>query len=209
MTTQRDVRRVTRAAAAAAVAVPTVAVLLVLAAAPAVAAVQNPGDGAQYGSETTIAIRADYAASGSENRLTLTSPSGAAVAVARADANRLSGGTLSYSFDLGCWSFPSPDCRGRVPAPNGTWTLTQSGGATDRTTFTTRIPPAAPTSVGAAAQSVREVRVTWARGAESDLTGFTVFEAGAAVKDGIGTAACDASSCATVVSYPQDAPGEH
>ncbi|MBC7373313.1 MAG: hypothetical protein H7323_04920, partial [Frankiales bacterium] len=46
-------------------------------------------------------------------------------------------------------------------------------------------------------------------GAESDLTGFTVFEAGAAVKDGIGTAACDASSCATVVSYPQDAPGEH
>ncbi len=209
MTPARGSRRVARAATATALAVPMGAGLLLAGVAPAVAAVQNPGDGAQYGSATTIAIRADYAASGSENRLTLTSPTGAAVVVARADANRLSGGTLSYSLDLGCWTFPSSDCRGRVPAPNGTWILAQSGGATDRTTFTTRIPPAAPTSVGAAAQSAREVRVTWARGAESDLTGFAVFEAGTVVKDGIGTSACDASRCAAVVSYPEDATGEH
>ena len=56
---------------------------------------------------------------------------------------------------------------------------------------------------------MRDARVTWARSAEPDLTGYAVFEGGVVVRDGIGTSACDSSGCAVDISYPEDAPGEH
>lgn len=173
----------------------------------ATAAVSSPGRGTVFTSDTTIAIRAEHGPSGDENRLTLTSPGGPAVVVAQSPGNRLAGGTLSYSLDTGCWTFPA--CAGSRPAPNGEWVVEQSGGATDRLAFVVRIPPRPPQDVTASALSTREVQVSWTRGAEPDLTGFAVFEGDRAVVNDLDMGACTETGCSAVVRYPSDRPGEH
>jgi len=195
--------------AAVAATLPLAGAAMVAAAPPAGADVTSPGDGTVFTSYSTIQIRADYGRSSSENTLTLTSPGGPAVQVASAPAG-LSGGTMTYSLDTGCWTYPSSSCSGSRLAPNGTWTVTQGGGGgSGSSTFVTRIRPAAPTGVTASALSEREVRISWRRGEEPDLTGYAVLEGSQVRKDGIGLGACDKTTCSTVVSYDEPAPGEH
>lgn len=192
---------VARATAILALCLPLSGVLLAVTATGAAAAVTNPGDGTVFSADTRVTLRADFPASGADNKLTLTGPGGVAVVVASVPANRFEGGELSYALDTSCWVFPSDRCSGRQPAPNGAWTLTQSGGATDRVGFSLRIAPRAPASVAATAESSREVRVSWRRGEEPDLTGFTIFEGSVAVKDGIDVSTCsDSGACSSVLT---------
>lgn len=204
MTRSRPVRALT----ALAVTVPLSGGVLLLSAPAANAAVTNPGEGAVFTSDQRIVLRADHGRSSTPNRLTLTSPGGAARVVDESAAG-VGAGTLEYALSTDCWTFPSDDCSGRVPAPNGTWTVAQSGGASDEVRFVLRVPPAAPSGVSATPLSPRSVRVSWTRGAEPDLTGFAVLEGDTAVTDDLGTSVCEGSGCSTTVSYADDRPGEH
>ena len=197
-----------RLTAAALLALPMAAGAVLTTASPAAAAVTAPGNGTVFETYGTVPIRADYAASTTPTRLTLTSPGGEEVEVARVEGDATRGGTLAYDLDTGCWTFPSKDCRDGRLAPNGTWTVTQSGGTSGSTTFVTRIRPKAPTGLTATPVSRREVKVTWRLGAEPDLTGWTVYEGSAAVAS-VPRSACDAGTCAGTVAYPTDDTGEH
>ena len=191
--------------AVVAAALPLAGGVLLAAATPASAAITSPGDGTPYTAYSTITITADYPRSSSSHSLSLTSPGGSPVTVATAPSG-LEGGTMSYSLDTGCFTRVSSSCR---PAPNGTWTVTQSGGASDSSTFVTRIRPDAPTSVAATVLNPREVRVSWRKGLEPDLRSWTVLDGGAVAKDGIGLGSCDGGTCSTVISYATEGSGEH
>lgn len=184
---------------------PLTGLVLVVAAPAASAAPTAPGNGTVFTSYSSFTISADYGRSTSENRLTLTSPSDSTTTIATAPAN-LNGGTLSGTMDTGCWSSNGAGC---VPAPNGTWTVTQSGGGTGSSTFVTRIAPKAPESVSATEVSSREARISWGDGDEPDLTGWQVVEGDTVVKDGIDRSACDGSTCSAVVTYAVDGSGTH
>ena len=179
--------------------------LVLLAMAPAAsAAPTSPGNGTVFTSYSSFTISASYGGSTSENRLTLASPAGATTTIATAPAS-LNGGTLSYTMDTGCWSSGG----GCAPAPNGTWTVTQTGGGSGSSTFVTRIAPKAPTSVSATPVSSREARVSWRKGEEPDLTGWQVVEGDTVVKDGVGRSACEGSTCSAVITYAVDGSGSH
>ena len=193
-----------RRAVIGALVLPLTGLVLVATAPAASAAPTAPGNGTVFTSYSSFTISADYGRSTSENRLTLTSPSGSDTTIATAPGN-LGGGTLSYTMDTGCWG----SSGGCVPAPNGTWTVTQSGGGTGTSTFVTRIAPKAPQSVTASEVSSREARVSWRKGDEPDLTGWQVVEGDTVVKDGIGRSACEGSSCSAVVTYAVDGSGAH
>lgn len=193
-----------RRAVTGALVLPLTGLALVATAPAAVAAPTAPGNGTVFTSYSSFTISADYGRSTSENRLTLTSPSGAATTIDTAPAG-LGSGTLSWTMDTGCFSSSSGGC---VPAPNGTWTVTQSGGGTGTSTFVTRIAPKAPQSVTASEVSPREARVSWRKGDEPDLTGWQVVEGDTVVKDGIGRSACEGSTCSAVVTYAVDG-GSH
>lgn len=183
--------------------VPPLTGLALVATAPAAGAAPTaPGNGTVFTSYSSFTISASYGSSTSENRLTLTSPSGTTTTIDTEPAS-LSGGTLEYTMDTGCWG---GDC---APAPNGTWTVTQTGGGTGSSTFVTRIAPRAPQSVAAAALSPREARVSWRKGDEPDLTGWQVVEGDTVVKDGVGRSACEGSTCSAVITYAVDGSGAH
>ena len=196
-----------RRAMAVVLTLPLTGVALVVAAPGASAAVTSPGNGTEFTSYSTITISASYGRSSSENRLTLTSPGGPAVTIRTAPGNLNGGSFEPYRLDTACWT--SESCSGTRLAPNGTWTVTQTGGDSGSITFVTRIAPRAPSSLTATVLSSREVRLSWPRGAEPDLTGFQVLEGSSVVKDGIGLGACEGSSCSTVVSYATDGSGDH
>lgn len=197
--------RVARAAVVTAL-LPLAGGLLVAAAPAASAAVTAPGDGTVFTSYGSFSITASYPPSGTNHQLALTSPTGQSFTIDTADADRLNGGTMSYDMDTGCWT---PSCSGKNLAPNGTWTVEQSGGATDTSTFVTRIAPEAPTSVAATALNSREIRVSWRDGDEPDLTGWAVLEGSETVVDGIGRDACADSTCSAVVTYATEGSGDH
>lgn len=206
--TGRRVRSLPGRAAVLAVTLPLAGGVLLAVAPAAGAAVTAPGDGTVFTSYGTVEIRASYPRSTSDHRLTLTSPGGAAVTVATAPAD-LDGGAMTYRLDTGCWTYPSSSCTGRRLAPNGQWTVTQSGGASGSSTFVTRIRPLAPTSVTAAPASSREVRVGWRMGDEPDLVGWDVLEGTEVVKSGLGRSVCSSGTCSTVVTYAAEGSGEH
>lgn len=191
-----------------AVSLPLAAGVLVAGAPAAGASVTAPGDGTVFTSYGSFEIRAEYPRSSSDHRLTLTSPGGSAVTVDTAPAG-LEGGTMTYSLDTGCWVYPSTSCTGKRRAPNGTWTVTQSGGGSGSSTFITRIRPEAPTSVSATALNPSEVRVSWRLGDEPDLTGWDVLEGSDVVKGGVGRGACSNGTCSVVIGYPTEGSGEH
>jgi hypothetical protein len=199
--------RVARIAAALAVTLPMTAGLLAVSAPSAGAAVTSPGNGTVFTSHASFVIRADYGRSSTENRLTLASPGGPGVTVATAPSG-LGDGTLSYGFDTGCWTYPSSSCSGRRIAPNGTWTVTQTGGGSGTSTFVTRIRPHAPTSVAATALNSREIRLSWRVGDEPDLIRYTVHEGDAVVTEAA-RSSCESGTCSAVVGYATDGSGEH
>lgn len=203
-------RRV-RAAGLAAGAAPLLVVLL---AGPAAAAggITSPGNGSTVVRDQVVAIRAQVSGGGVRSELRLTSPvpGSPPQVVASANPDLVGSATLAYDFNTACASYPSSRCTGSVPAPNGVWTVTLTGGATDSRQFSLRIPPAAPTGVVARVTGSATIEVRWQRGAEPDLTGWTLYDdSGHVVQADIGTAACSGSVCATTVSYPKPGTGSH
>ena len=202
-------RRVTRAAA-----VLPLSVLLLVAAAPAaLAAISGIGRGDVVRTHRTIQIVADHGATTRDDppRLTLTEPGQPPVVVASTPVDVLTGdGQLSYAFNTRCWvrSAPTNPCAtGPQPARNGEWVAAQSGGAVDSVPFTLSIPPDAPTGVTAAPGSPQEMRISWRRGAEPDLTSYTVLEGDQAVRRDLAPKdVCNNDSCST--SVPVEGSGE-
>jgi hypothetical protein len=185
---------------------------LLVAAAPASAAIVTPGAGTTYTSDTTVAIEATVPQSSSQSTLVLKGPDGSSRTLAtsgsRDSLGRYPAQTLRGSLDTDC---ASADCSpGQVkPARNGTWTVQLAGAQSDSKAFTLKVPPKAPTSVRAQTTAFREITLSWTRGSEPDLSGFTVYDGnGAVVRDGIGTGACSGTSCSTTLAYGDDDSGE-
>ncbi len=120
---------------------------------------------------------------------------------------------LSFPLHTGCWR-RSKTCTGVAPAPNGTWTVTvtdTTGSKGQRRTFVLAVPPATPAGFSARGRGSRQVTFNWTKGAEPDLTSYTLYDgAGKVLRDGISKSdACHGSSCSYILTYPADAPGRH
>jgi hypothetical protein len=120
---------------------------------------------------------------------------------------------LSFPLHTGCWR-RSKTCTGVAPAPNGTWTVTvtdTTGSKGQRRTFVLAVPPATPAGFSARGSGSRQVTFNWTKGAEPDLTSYTLYDgAGKVLRDGISKSdACHGSSCSYILTYPADAPGRH
>jgi len=185
---------------------------LTLGASPAYAAgsITDPVDGATYTVDTTVRLRASINTT-TKTDLHLQGPSGVDVVVASGSGTVTNGAAaLAYDMDTSCSSFPSAQCTGRVPAANGTWLVRLTGGADDSLNFVLRIPPAKPTGVTASEQGYRAATVTWRKGAEPDLVGWTLYDNDAVTQDGIGLGVCtSAGTCTTTVTYDRDGTGAH
>lgn len=198
-----------------ALALPVSLVLLVAAAPAASAAISGVDRDEVVRDDDKISIVADYGPTTRDDppRLTLTEPGRDAVVVAATEVEVLRSGELRYTFDPQCWvpEAPSSSCTTPQPARNGTWTLAQTGGASDTLSFRLVIAPKAPTEVTAVATSPTDMRVSWRRGAEPDLTSFTVLEDDESVQEDLapGDVCDDAGACSTVVSYPGGSTPEH
>lgn len=167
------------------------ALVLLPAAPPAAAAsgIVSPGEGLVVAEHQVVPVRAVVDGPGVRpSELSLLAP-GADTAEVVAVQTSPGGGELAYDFDTAC---ARRLCSGRVPAPNGTWTVRLSGAAQDEKRFVVRIPPAAPTVLDAApAESGAVVR--WRLGDEPDLRGYAVEGAdGRLVVGDIALDACDA-----------------
>ncbi|GAC1442935.1 MAG: hypothetical protein NVSMB55_15000 [Mycobacteriales bacterium] len=209
-----SVRRPAQYLGALALAVPLSGLSLLMAAGPALAAtgITAPGDGVTFASDTTVRITAtaDKNTGPAELQLRPPTPGSNAETVNTASTSLTAGASLAYDFDTAtCASFPSP-CSGRAEAANGVWTVTlvSSGKTVDTRTFALRIPPRAPAGLTARADGYRAVNLTWAKGVEPDLTGWTLYADGGPTQS-IGTGACSGTSCATTVTYAQDGSGSH
>ena len=206
VTTQRWV--MTRGAAL----LPLSGLLLVATAPAALAAISGIGRGEVVRAHRTIDLSTDPGATS----LTLTEPSGAPEEVARAGAAGLleGDGRLRYGFDTRCWireaairNTPNPCATGPKPARNGTWEAAQSGGASGSVTFILSIPPDAPTGVKVEPSSAQQMKISWSRGAEPDLTSYTVLEGDKVVRRDVApNDACQGGGCSTVV--PVEGSGE-
>lgn len=185
---------------------------LLVAAAPASAAIVTPGAGTTYTSDTTVAIEATVPQSTAQSTLVLKGPDGTSRTLAtsgsRDSLGRYPAQTLRGSLDTDC---ASADCSpGQVkPARNGTWTVQLSGAQSDSKAFVLKVPPKTPASVRAQTTAFREITLSWTRGSEPDLSGFTVYDgSGAVLREGIGTGACSGTSCSATFSYGDDDSGE-
>ncbi len=190
-------------------------VLLLVATAPAaLAAITGVGRGEVIRTARTLQIEADHGPTTQNDppQLTLTEPGQQPVVVASTNVDVLGGGgRLSYAFNTRCWvrTAPSSLCAtGPQPARNGVWTLVQTGGASDTVSFQLAIPPEAPTGTAVAPTSPTEMRVSWRRGAEPDLTSFTVFEGDKAVRRDLAPKDVCNNEGACSALVPVDGPGE-
>jgi hypothetical protein len=181
-----------------------VAGLLLLPAAPAAAAsgITSPGAGELVTADGVLDLRAVVdGPTARPSELTLQAPDAETAEVVAVEPPSPSGAELQYDFRTAC---ATRVCASRTPAVNGTWTLRLRGQASDERQFVLRIPPAAPTEV-AAAPSESGVTVSWAKGAEPDLTGYVVTDRrGRVVQDGISLDYCDAEGVCQV-EVPEDA----
>ncbi|MDT7571137.1 MAG: hypothetical protein QOE05_1311 [Actinomycetota bacterium] len=205
-------RRTARGLGVLALLVPLSGVGLLLSAAPAGAAtgITAPGNGTAYISDTNIRISATVDKNTGSAQLRLQPPTGDAETVDTASTSLTAGASLSYDFDTAtCASFPAA-CSGRAEAPNGEWTvsLVSGGGVVDTSSFTLRIAPRAPRNVTAKPDGYRAVVVTWTRGDEPDLTGWTIYGDGNPSQD-VGPEACSGTGCSATVTYGGDGTGEH
>jgi hypothetical protein len=201
-----------RTLAAAGLLLPLSGVGLLLAATPAYAAgIVSPGNGVTFTSDQTIRIRADISTT-TRTELRLKSPvASSPEQVVDSGAGTLTNNnaTLDYDLQTDCATYPSASCSGRAPAPNGTWTVRLSGGASGTSTFVLRIPPRTPASVAARAEGYRAVVISWTKGDEPDLVGWTLYGDGGVLQDLIGLDSCSGTSCSTTVTYASDGTGGH
>ncbi len=192
---------------ALAVVTPLAGLSLTLGASPAYAAgtITDPVDGATYTADTTVRIKASINTT-TKTDLHLQPPGGSDVVVDSGNGTVTNGNaSLAYDLDTRC---PGGSCSA-APAANGTWAVRLTGGASDSLSFVLRIPPAKPTSVTASEQGYRAATVTWRKGAEPDLVGWTLYDNGAVTQDGIGFGACSGGGCSTTVTYDRDGTGAH
>jgi hypothetical protein len=205
-------RRTARGLAVLTLLGPLVGAGLLLSAAPASAAtgITAPGNGVDYTSDTQIHITATVDRNTGNAQLRLQSPGGSPEVVDSASTTLTAGASLSYDFDTAtCASFPSP-CSGRAEALNGEWqvSLVSGGGVVDTSSFTLRIAPRAPRGLSAQADGYRAVVLSWTKGDEPDLTGWTVYADGSPSQD-VGTSACSGTGCSTTITYAEDGTGQH
>jgi hypothetical protein len=171
-----------------------------------------PAGGASYASDTQIHITATDDRNTGSAQLRQQSPAAGSSpeVVDSASTSLTAGASLSYYFDTAtCASFPS-SCSGRAEAPNGDWTVTlvSGGGVVDTSTFTLRIAPRAPRSLAAHADGYRAVVLSWTKGDEPDLTGWTVYADGSPSQD-VGTDVCSGTGCSVTITYAEDGTGQH
>ena len=201
-----------RTLAAAGLLLPLSGVGLLVAATPAYAAgIVSPGNGVTFTSDQTIRIRADISTT-TRTELRLKSPvASSAEQVVDSGAGTLTNNsaTLDYDLQTDCMTYPSASCSGRAPAPNGTWTVRLSGGASGTSTFVLRIPPRTPASVTARADGYRAVVISWTKGDEPDLVGWTLYGDGGVLQDLVGLDSCSGSTCSTTMTYAADGTGAH
>lgn len=177
-----------RWATRAAALLPLTGMLLVATAPAALAAITGVGRGEVIRTARTLQIEADHGPTtqSDQPQLTLTEPGRPPVVVASTNVDLVGGaGRLSYAFNTRCWvrTAPASLCAaGPQPARNGVWTVTQTGGAADSLSFQLAIPPDAPSGVTATPATPLEMKVSWRRGVEPDLTSYTVLEGDAAIR---------------------------
>ena len=190
-----------------ALVLPLSGVLLAAAAAPASAAITSPGDGEVIDTNRTFVISAGYEPPSLANQLRLTPPVGQSVLLDEVEL--IQSRPLSYSFNTECWNGTRNPCSNGRPAPNGVWTVQQTGdnASTRTSTFQLLIPARPPTGVTADGSAPQQVRLSWNDGPEPDLTGFAVFEGAQQVKT-LGRD-CPEGRCSTVIDYQPDGVGLH
>jgi hypothetical protein len=116
--------------------------------------------------------------------------------VASAGALQL-GSTLSYEFSTGSLR------NGAYSAVLTEQVLVLPWRTAASATITLRVPPAPPSGVGARLVSGRTVRVTWAKGAEPDLTSYDVVSTAGAGASGLGVGSvCGGGGCAATLTVP-------
>ncbi len=200
---------VARSLWAGALVLPLSGVLLAAAAAPASAAITSPGNGEVIDTNRTLEISAGYEPP-LKNQLRLTPPgSGQSVLLDEVELIP-SRNNLRYSFKTGCWDGTPKACSNDRPAPNGVWTVQQTGdnAPTMTSTFRLLIPARPPTGVTADGSAPQQVRLSWKDGPEPDLTGFAVFDGGQQVKT-LARGVCREGTCTTVIDYQADGVGLH
>ncbi|MGZ6804824.1 MAG: hypothetical protein ACXVFU_17420, partial [Nocardioidaceae bacterium] len=102
---------------------------------------------------------------------------------------------------------------GSTVRANGTWVATLSGGNTGSRTFYTNFDPATP---GGPFQVIssdpKNVSFSWSRGAEADLTGYTLSDTTTGQSQDVGLGACGSapgSGCSGSFYYPSGSAGTH
>lgn len=180
-----------------------VPVLALASPAYAAGAITTPGDGTPYDDpESSVRLEARVEANSGTTSMQVVEPGGAAHTVGSVGRSGAAQ-TLAYTFDPSCPTYPGLSCSSR-PAVNGTWTVRLAGGATDSRTFSLRLPARAP-AVSGTATGPRTVVLTWPRGDESDLLGYTVVD-GSGTKVADADDACSGDTCRATVTYDEDGP---
>lgn len=200
---------VSRTLLTSALVLPLSGVLLAAAAAPASAAITSPGNGEVIDTNRTFAISAAYEPPSLANQLRLTAPGGGQ-SVLLDEAELIQSRNLSYVFNTACWDGTPNRCSNDRPAPNGLWTVQQTGdnAPTRTSTFQLGIPARPPTGVTADGSAPQKVRLSWKDGPEPDLTAFAVFEGEQQLKT-LARGDCRGGTCTTVIDYQADGVGLH
>ncbi|MDX6275442.1 MAG: hypothetical protein QOJ92_2652 [Frankiales bacterium] len=161
----------------------------------------------------------------------ITSPKGGSLTLSRGSsvntaASSSTAKTLSCTIDPqagGCgWSGPLANGSYTITAVNAAYTqssgcggalqpkCTQYSEATTTETVVLKVPPAAPGGVDSALHGTRDVEISWAPGAESDLLSYDLLDGSGAVLTSFNAGdsnVCSASKCDVVVTFAADDPG--
>ena len=171
--------------------------------------ISSPADGTVYSSGTTVSVSGSFAGCSSiatscpSGTLSVTDPSGASAGSTSKTATR---GSSSTSLSL---SVPVSSA-----SRNGTWTVRLSSGSTTSTShFYSNLAPAVPSgfSASTADGDAHDVFLSWSKGSEPDLQGYTLYDGdGDVVQDGISAAsACSGSTCNYALYYDNPNPGTY
>ena len=199
-------RTAARLLAVVALATPAVAALAVTgpSALAAASGVTSPAAGAVITSGSSIDVRANVAQCSltcSTYTLTVSGPGG-----------------YSKSGNLG--QSLTGDATLTVVVPTGTgqsvsnggWTaaLTQGSTAVGTRAFALGYPASVPSGFSANGSGSRQVSFSWSKGAEPDLTSYTLYDESGVVQAGIDPSTrCSGGTCTYGIYYSSDRPGSH
>jgi hypothetical protein len=151
--------------------------------------VDTPADGAVFTSGSSVTATGTF--TGADMELRASTPNSGDILLDK--------GSLAGEFS------------GTIPlSVNGSYKVYIKGAITetvyDTNTFTVKIPPATPSGLSAKA-SGNKISVSWNRGSESDLSGYTVTAGKAGSKSGSDDSLCSGSNCSTTLSLPSGTSG--